>query len=143
MPHVGHCCRRWDRRGAFILPRWPRMSVSEECDESEILALLHDEYARAILGETSAQPMSATELSDRCDASRSTIYRRIDRLTDCDLLEERMEYDPDGHHRSVYASRLEEVRVRFEDAEPVLDIERREAAPEDPADRFTRMWEDL
>lgn len=117
--------------------------MSEECDETEILALLDDEYARAILGETSAQPMSATELSDRCDASRSTIYRRIDRLTDCDLLEERMRYDPDGHHRSVYVSRLEEVRVRFEDAEPVLAVERAEATGEDPADRFTKMWEEL
>lgn len=117
--------------------------MSEECDETEILALLDDEYARAILGETSAQPMSATELSDRCDASRSTIYRRIDRLTDCDLLEERMRYDPDGHHRSVYASCLEEVRVTFDDAEPVLEIERTETADEDVADRFTRMWEGL
>ncbi|WP_248515691.1 winged helix-turn-helix domain-containing protein [Salinarchaeum laminariae] len=117
--------------------------MTEECDESEILALLDDEYARAILGETSAQPMSATELSDRCDASRSTIYRRIDRLTDCDLLEEQMQYDPEGHHRSVYASRLEEVRVRFEDADPVLEVERAEASAEDPADRFTRMWEGL
>lgn len=117
--------------------------MSEECDESEILALLDDEYARSILGETSERPMSATELSDHCDASRSTVYRRIDRLTDCDLLAERTRYDPDGHHRNVYASRLEEVRVRFEGGEPVLEIERTEAATEDVADRFTRMWEDL
>jgi len=123
--------------------RAPAVVVSEACDESEVLALLDDEYAREILGETSEQPMSATELSDRCDASRSTIYRRIDRLTDCDLLEEQTQLDPDGHHRSVFASRLEEARVRFEDGQAVVEIERTEPAAEDVADRFTRMWEDL
>lgn len=117
--------------------------MSEESNESEILALLHDEYARQILGETSATPMSANELSQRCDASRSTVYRRIDRLTDCDLLEERTRFDPDGHHRNVYASRLEEVLVRFEDGGPVVEVQRTEPTEEDVADRFTRMWEEL
>lgn len=127
----------------FKQDRQRAVSVSEACDESEILALLHDEYARAILGATSERAMSASELSDSCDASRSTIYRRIDRLTECDLLEEQTQLDPDGHHRNVYASRLEEARVRFEDGDPVVEIERTEPVREDPADRFTRMWEDL
>ena len=30
--------------------------MSEECNDREVLALLNDEYARAILTETSADP---------------------------------------------------------------------------------------
>jgi predicted transcriptional regulator len=116
--------------------------VSEDCDEEEILALLDDEYARAILTATSAEPMSAQTLSERCDASVTTIYRRIDRLKDCDLLEEQLQPQPDGNHYKVYASRLESFSVSFEDGEMRADIERA-AAEEDVADRFTRMWEDL
>jgi predicted transcriptional regulator len=117
--------------------------VSDERDDEEILALLDDEYARAILRETSAEPMSANTLSERCDASVTTIYRRIDRLQDCDLIEERIRPQPDGNHYKVYASRLESLEVTFEDGEIRAEVTRREPPEEDPADRFTRMWEDL
>jgi DNA-binding transcriptional ArsR family regulator len=117
--------------------------VSEGCDDEEVLALLDDDYARAILTETSAEPMSAQTLSERCDASVTTIYRRIDRLRDCDLVEEQIRPQPDGNHYKVYTSRLESFSVRFEDGELRADVTRTEPAEEDPADRFTRMWEDL
>lgn len=118
--------------------------VSEDCDESELLALLEDEYARAILTETSAEPMSTNTLSERCDASVTTIYRRIDRLLACGLLDERLQPQPDGNHYRVYASRLSKLSVEFVDGERRIDIEEREPpAAEDTADRFTRMWREL
>lgn len=107
-----------------------------------MLELLDDEYARAILTETSAEPMSAQTLSERCDASVTTIYRRLDRLQDCDLVEEQLQPQPDGNHYKLYVSRLESFSVAFEDGEMHADLERRDAE-EDVADRFTRMWEDL
>ncbi|WP_302081386.1 winged helix-turn-helix domain-containing protein [Salinibaculum rarum] len=116
--------------------------MSEDCDDEEILALLDDEYARAILTATSAEPMSAQTLSERCDASVTTIYRRLDRLQDCDLVEEQLRPQPDGNHYKVFASRLESFSVTFEDGEMRADIERAETE-EDVADRFTRMWQDL
>ncbi|MFT4963482.1 MAG: hypothetical protein ACI9PP_000755, partial [Halobacteriales archaeon] len=36
--------------------------MSSECDEDELLALLEDEYARAVLSATSAKPMSVETL---------------------------------------------------------------------------------
>lgn len=117
--------------------------MSEDLDESELLALLEDEYARAILTETSAEPMSANTLSERCDASVATIYRRIDRLLSCELLDERLHPQPDGNHYRVYASRLATFSVEFEDGERRIEIERREPPGEDAADRFTRMWREL
>jgi hypothetical protein len=56
--------------------------------------------------------------------SPSTIYRRIDRLTEAGLLDERTERDPAGHHRRVYECRLEEVSVAFDDAELRLELVR-------------------
>lgn len=117
--------------------------MSEDCDEEELLALLEDDYARAILTATSDEPMSANELSERCDGSVTTIYRRIDRLLACGLLEERLHPQPDGNHFRVYAATLARFSIEFEDGERRLVLERREAPHEDAADRFTRMWREL
>lgn len=117
--------------------------MSGDCDRAALLALLEDEHARAILRETSADAMSATTLSERCDISESTVYRRIERLKDCGLLEERLRYQSDGHHHNVYLSRVESFTVRFEDGAVEIDIVERDLPEEDIADRFTRMWEGL
>lgn len=115
--------------------------VSEGIDEEALLALLDDEYARAILVATSAEPMSANELSEEIDASVSTVYRRVDRLKDHDLIDEQLRPQPDGNHYKVYAGTLDSVEVAFDDGAVSLTVERQPEA--DPADRFTRMWEEL
>lgn len=109
-------------------------------EEAEVLALLDDEYARTILIETSKEPMAAETLTERCNASPPTIYRRIDRLDQHDLLESHQELDPDGHHYKTYTARLERVSVEFADGEMEMDVYRTE---EDPSDRFTRLYEEL
>ena len=110
-------------------------------DESpaEVFALLDDEYARAILAATSQRPMSAPTLAEVCDASRPTVYRRIDRLTDHDLLAERTAPDSDGHHRRVYAARFAGLSVTLVDGEFRLTVDR----GDHPADRFTDLWESI
>jgi len=42
--------------------------------------------------------MSAKSLSEACDASLPTIYRRIERLQECGLIEERRAFKEDGSH---------------------------------------------
>jgi DNA-binding transcriptional ArsR family regulator len=118
--------------------------VSEDRDE-EVLALLDDDYARAILLETSRTPMSARELTDAIDASPPTVYRRIDALTDCGLLDERTAFVDDGPNYGVYAARVEEVTVRFDDGTLAVGITDREAieTEETVAERFTRMYQEL
>ncbi len=108
-------------------------------DPSELFALLDDEYARAILTETSDRAMSARTLSERCEASLPTIYRRLDRLEECGLIGDRTEIAPDGNHYSVYEARLERLEVTLEDGELSVEV----ALEEDVADRFTRLWEGL
>ncbi len=115
--------------------------MSEDCPPSELFALLDDEYARAILTATSEQPMSAKTLSEVCDASLPTIYRRAERLVDCGLLTERTEVVSDGHHYSVYEARLRRLTVELDDGRLRVDVEQQPT--DDMADRFTEMWGDL
>jgi DNA-binding transcriptional ArsR family regulator len=105
----------------------------------DVVGLLEDDYARAILIHTSSQPLSASELSERCEASPPTIYRRIDRLREHDLLESEQELDPGGHHYEVYTANLQRVTIELDDGEFAVDIERET----DPADRFTRLFGEL
>ena len=122
--------------------------MSEELDLAAVLDLLSDEYARDILAETSVEPMSANTLSERCDASLPTVYRRIERLQNFDLIEEQTRIDPGGSHHKVYAAKLSNFSLDLEDGDFAAEIERRRTElaideEEDVADRFTEMWEGL
>nr|WP_259536426.1 winged helix-turn-helix domain-containing protein [Halalkaliarchaeum sp. AArc-CO] len=103
-------------------------------------SLLADTTARTIIRKTSHEPMSARTLSEHCDASQPTVYRRLNDLRECGLLVERTELDPDeGHHRTVYATNLHRIVVLLDDDTIALQIDRRE----DMADRFTRLIEGM
>lgn len=112
--------------------------MRENSDVREIAALLEDEYAHAILIYTSQDSMSATELSEVCDASPSTIYRRIERLQEYDLLADQLRLDRDGHHYRMYSARLEKITIRLADGAFEITVTYR---PEDPADRLTEIFE--
>jgi biotin operon repressor len=115
-------------------------SGERRSDDEEIYTLLDDDYARRILVETHEDARSAEALSEACDASESTIYRRVERLREHDLLEGVQRLDPGGHHHEVYAARLERVTVELTDDGFVVEVDRRE---ENAADRFTRLYEEL
>ncbi|WP_324757171.1 ArsR family transcriptional regulator [Haloarcula montana] len=107
--------------------------------DEELLALLDDEYARTILVATREEGKSAQALSELCDADDSTIYRRIERLQDRDLLDAHQQLDPNGNHYKTYSARLERVEIEFHDDGVTIDVDRREPA----ADRFTRLYEEF
>lgn len=113
--------------------------MSEDPDPAALFALLDDDYARSILVHLESAPMSASQLSERCDASPPTIYRRIDRLKACGLLAEETHLDERGNHYAVYESRFDRLAVTMENGGFAVDLSRRE----DPADRLTSMWEGM
>jgi predicted transcriptional regulator len=114
--------------------------VSDGVDFETVVELLDDEYARAILTATSEEPMTANQLAERCDASLSTIYRRVERLTEADLVDERTRPRSDGHHDTVYYATLDRFEVRLRDGELHVQIDRESA---DLADGLTKLWENL
>jgi predicted transcriptional regulator len=109
-------------------------------DEDELLALLDDEYARAILVELTTEPMSVSELCTTCEISNPTAYRRLDRLQEAGFVTARQEFDPDGHHYKCYVATVDEVTVTFDDGSYEVTAAR---SSTDPADRFTDLFEGL
>ena len=114
--------------------------MSTDPDLEALLSILDDEYARAILIETSQRPMSAKHLAEACDASLPTIYRRIDRLSEQGFVTERPKFRDEGRHYSVYEATLNRVTIDLDDGEMSADVS---TEPTDAADRFTEMWEDI
>jgi predicted transcriptional regulator len=80
-------------------------------DVREISDLLADETTQRILIETNEESMSADELSDACGVSPQTVYRRLERLQEYDLVTEAVELDDDGHHHKVYTATLDRVTI--------------------------------
>jgi len=111
-----------------------------EDGDDELLALLDDEYARAILAELTTEPMSVSELCTACGMSDPTAYRRLDRLQAADLVTEQQALDPDGHHYKRYVALVEDVTVSFDDGTYEVAVTR---SGTDPADRFTDLFEGL
>jgi DNA-binding Lrp family transcriptional regulator len=114
--------------------------VSEERPEREVLAILDDDYARAILEATRREQLSPKAISDACGMSVSTVSRRVRTLLDLDLLVERTHIDPEGgHHFSEYEAKLERVEVHLLESGFDVRIELRE----DAADRLRRIWGEM
>jgi len=113
--------------------------VDEERDVAGIAALLADDCARTILEETATEARSAGELDELCEASRPTIYRKLERLETMDLVEVRTRPDAAGHHHKVYRASLDRVVVDLGEDGFELRVSRRDRM----ADRFTRFVEDM
>ena len=107
-----------------------------------VLETLGDEPTRAIIEELS-EPMTANELSEACDIPLSTMYRKLDRLTEASLVTESTEIRRNGQHTTRYARDFTEVTVWVsEDEQLVATLER--PAGERTADRrLEELWGEL
>ncbi|PSP63851.1 transcriptional regulator [Halobacteriales archaeon QH_8_64_26] len=120
----------------------PRDSLddSEEPALQEVLDALDDPDCRAIL-EALDEPMTTKEIADRCGIALSSTYRKVERLADASMLDERVEVRADGHHTTTYAVDIEAVLIALnETREFELTIER----PSRTADeRLARLWSEV
>lgn len=92
---------------------------------ADLLHTLGNKYSAEIL-EATSEPRSAQELSDELDIPIATCYRRIDELTEHDLLELHDNILSDDRRRiKVYRRNVEAVRIEFGDEELFVDIEER------------------
>ena len=113
------------------------VTMADDGSAKEVVDLVGDDYAWQILAETREDDRSAEALSETCDADPSTIYRRIERLEEADLLEAEQQLDPGGHHYKTYRANLDAIHVHLDEEGFTVEIDRREP----PADRFTRLYE--
>jgi len=92
----------------------------------DILQTLGNKYSAEILDATD-EPQSAQELSDELGIPIATCYRRIDELTEHDLLELHDNILSDDRRRiKVYRRNVETVHIDFEDSLTVSVEERSE-----------------
>jgi DNA-binding transcriptional ArsR family regulator len=88
------------------------LKQSEDPDRVDtMLQILEDSSNRAILEATSEEPKSARELSECCDLALSTTYRKLNRLVDANLLEERRQIRSPGQHLTVFALRAADIQI--------------------------------
>lgn len=88
-------------------------SSAEPDQLSSVLEVLGDGTSRRLLwllGEAGGA-LTARELADICDASLTSVYRKLDRLTEAGLVEEDAEVDPDGHRRSRYRPVVDQIEI--------------------------------
>jgi len=100
-------------------------TVDDVDEVGAILRALQDDDCRAVLDATGGSPLSASEVADVCDLPLSTTYRKLDTLTEADLLDERTRLCPDGKHASEYVRVVDEVLVDA-DAGFELTVSRRD-----------------
>jgi DNA-binding LytR/AlgR family response regulator len=92
----------------------------------ELLRTLGNKYSAEILDATD-EPRSAQELSDELEIPIATCYRRIDELTEHNLLELHDNILSDDRRRiKVYRRNVEAVRVEFDEDLAVTIEERSE-----------------
>lgn len=97
------------------------VSASEGGSAEELLDVLGDEHSRTILAAASDAPVSSKELTRLCDASPSTVYRRINQLLELGLLDERVAFDGDSKQTKVYEASFEHFDVSFDDGDCVVE----------------------
>lgn len=115
------------------------ISLSEE-QLTTIADLLADEYAKAILEEISSEPMTIPELTTHLDASRTTVYRRIQTLSELDLVESQIRPEPGGTDATAYAATLSEINIALESGSFEAEVKRTDT---DAVDRLNQLWGDL
>ena len=115
--------------------------MDDEQRIEEILDTIGDEHARRVLAAISREPRSAKELSEECDLSLPTVYRRIEMLNQYNLVKDQTLVADDGNHYEIYESNFDSTVIRLEDdtGEYDIRINRKENVP----DRFASLWDDL
>lgn len=114
--------------------------TAETPPATDVLTALEDGDCRAIL-RALEEPRTASELTDCCDIPQSTLYRKLDLLSDASLVEERLEVRTDGRHSRRYALDFEAVSLSLTDDRRLeVDIDRGESSPEE---RLSTLWTEV
>lgn len=99
------------------------MATNREWDPETVFEVLGSELARRILALAAIKPCSADEVAEHCDASKPTVYRRLNVLQEYDLLVERCAVDDEGTHYKTYETALESVQFSVDPGRFEVDIE--------------------
>lgn len=101
-----------------------------------IMSALADEDCRTVLVATAEEPQTVSELVETCDIPMATAYRKVDRLTELELLDERIRVSPEGRNSREYRLQAESIHVAIsEDQTPAILVDCAIAAREPGSDQ--------
>ena len=105
-----------------------------------VLDAVDDPAARTIIAHLE-EPMTAQQLVDTCDIPQSTLYRKLDLLSEASLITELPSIRSDGQHTTRYRLEFETIRLQLTDTrEFTVDIDR----PSRTADeRLAELWSEV
>ena len=106
-------------------PFHPTSSASRSADgatESSaspetVFELVDDPHVRTILNAVRDEPRPARELVELCEASRPTVYRRLERIETAGIVQTHTQVHPDGHHRKLFTTDVEAVSLEMDEGE--------------------------
>jgi len=104
---------------------------------ARLFEVFADDYAREILLAADRQPQTAKALSEVCDASLATVYRRLTTLREHGLVEVHSTIGSGGEHREQFETTLESLHAELSDGELEVAVETRDEL----ADNFSALWE--
>lgn len=112
---------------------------SDDVSLTAVLKALDDADCRSILRET-AEPMTPNELIETCNIPKSTLYRKLELLSDASLLRERDSINPEGGRTTRYERGFDTVLISMDDDDVSVTVER----PQRTADeRLADIWSEL
>jgi predicted transcriptional regulator len=78
---------------------------------------------RRILSAIETEAKAVKELSEECDIPLSTTYRKVNRLQEAGLVEEKIELSSSGNHTSVYRQEFDGAMITLsEDGEFEVEL---------------------
>lgn len=114
--------------------------LTREDVSQRLFDLLIEPTTRRILSAVADDGLPVKELADRCGVSGRTMYRKVDRLREFDLLQADTKIDPNGNHYTVYESNVERVRITMTPGEREIDVD---VTFRSSTDQFVNLWEGL
>lgn len=110
-------------------------------DAEEVLQVLGNKYNAEILS-AAYKPKSAQELSDELGIPIATSYRRIEELTEIELLElDGREFSDEGRRTNVYRRTVDKLRVEFDEEDVDVSVEERSKVENSLVEVWTHLKE--
>ena len=95
----------------------------QQREQGDILRLISDQCTREIINVISSEPRSAVQISKELNTEISTIYRRLHKLEEYDLLQTTFQITPDGKKSFYYKSKLNSVNASYQEGKFNVSLE--------------------
>ncbi len=96
--------------------------IHNEDKRDKIASAIADKYCRQILKLVIDRPKSALEISRETKISISTVYRKLQHLSDLKLLKVSGQINQDGKKFFFYQSKIRNVSAFFEDGSLTVKV---------------------